>query len=222
MVLPFDHIYFISLPKSAQRRTLLKKEFEKVGGITDKKGIEPEYHIASTGSNPPHQVDDSIKRKNGRQRTSTSEIGCFASHREVWKKFLQSDFETCLIFEDDVRFGSEFKNYFDSWANFPEWDYINFGYISNNKSILNDLTVVKIEPFKLLFTGSGMWLTHAYAINRVAAQTFLDGTQVQFGGLDWQLTGLQKPIRSYGFQGNRFIHQQIPNFSFPSLIKHTQ
>lgn len=222
MVLPFDKIYYISLQKSVQRRKLLQDEFDKFDGIFDKFEDEPEWILANNGSQVSHHIDNSIKSQNGKSRTSQSEIGCFASHRNVWQKFLHSENQTCLILEDDARFGPDFKENFESWNLFPEWDYVNFGYISNNKSILNSLERVKINPFKLLFKGSGMWLTHAYAINRKAAETFLSGTQVQFGGLDWQLTGLQDPLQSYGFQGNRFITQAKPTFSFPSLIKHTQ
>jgi hypothetical protein len=63
-----------------------------------------------------------------------------------------------------------------------------------------------------------MWLTHAYAINRHAAEVFLANTEVQYGGIDWQLTGIQNKVKSYGFSGNAVISQA----KIPSQIIHTQ
>ena len=36
------------------------------------------------------------------------EMGCYLSHREIWKSFLASDDELCLVLEDDVEIGPDF------------------------------------------------------------------------------------------------------------------
>jgi len=222
MVLPFQKIYIISLTKSTNRRTNLFKEFDRVGGVTDINGNGPVIFPANNGRKYSHIVDNSIKKQNRKQPISQGEIGCFASHRQVWSDFMESGLDNCLILEDDIRFGQFAEKVFSNFAKMPDWDYVNFGYISNNKSIKNEFAPVKNESFPLLFGGCGMWLTHAYSVNQMAAKFFYDETQVQTGGIDWQLTGLQDKVKSFGFQGNHVICQAKITLCNPSLIKHTQ
>jgi GR25 family glycosyltransferase involved in LPS biosynthesis len=219
MVLPFDKIYFISLKKSVQRQKRLSAEFDKFG-ITDRNGNRPVMVEADNGQSPPHLVDNSKKVK--RPRTSQSEIGCFASHRKVWKLFSESGLENCLILEDDIRFAPMVHEVFANWDKMPEWDYVNFGFTTNRISIVDTIKNCMIPELKTLCSGSGMWLTHAYSINQMACQIFEENTRVQFGGIDWQLTGIQDKVKSYGFLNKGPIHQEKVTFSFPSTIKHTQ
>ena len=216
MVLPFDKIYFISLEKSSglKRRTALLKQFEDLG-IEN----EPEWVKALDGSNPCHTVDNSFRKaKLRRGSLSMSEIGCFESHRTVWKKFQESGLETCLILEDDALFKDADTV---SRINFlpVEWDLIHFGFIRNKASIVDSLKTVRTENFKGLWQGSGMWLSHAYAINQTACKTLLQETETQIGGLDWQWTGIQGRFKSLGFMPGLIIQQPISKF--PSQIHHT-
>jgi GR25 family glycosyltransferase involved in LPS biosynthesis len=222
MVLPFQKIYIISLQKSTNRRSTLFREFDRIGGVTDINGNAPVIFPANNGIKYGHQVDNSIKKQNRKNPISQGEIGCFASHRQVWSDFMESGLDNCMIMEDDIRFGQFAEKVFSNFDKFPDWDYVNFGYISNNKSIKNDLKSIKHESFPLLFSGCGMWLTHAYSINQLAAKIFYDFTQTQTGGIDWQLTGIQDQIKSFGFQGNHVVRQAVVTLCNPSLIKHTQ
>ena len=221
VLLPFDIIYFISLPKAIHRRKLLQKEFDK-HSIKDKFGNDPVWVSASNGNNPAHFIDNSIKRQNRKSATSQSEIGCFASHRAVWNLFKESGLETCLVLEDDVRFAPMASDVFANWDKMPEWDYVHFGFTTNKKSIIDTLELCHIPELKTLNKGSGMWLTHAYSINQFAASVFEENTRIQYGGIDWQLTGIQSKVKSYGFLNKGPIHQERVTFSFPSTIKHTQ
>ena len=220
LTLPVDSIYCITLAaRGFGRRKLIEKHLAEVGGMQDRNKKPLHYVYGINGSDADHRVDNSVKMANRRGMMSAGEIGCFASHRIVWKLFLETKAETCLVLEDDFRFGQKAEQFFSLWNRFPkDWDYVNFGYITNTKSIHNDLTRVHVEPFINLFTGCGMWLTHAYAINRHAAEVFLANTEVQYGGIDWQLTGIQNKVKSYGFSGNAVISQA----KIPSQIIHTQ
>ena len=221
MVLPFDIIYYISLDRSIQRRKLLLKEFEK-HSITDKNSNPPVWISASNGQNISHAIDNSVKRNNRKSVISQSEIGCFASHRKVWDQFSKSGLTNCLILEDDARFAPFLKDVLANWHLMPEWDYVNFSFITNRMSIVDTIQNCHISELKTLCSGSGMWLTHAYSINQYAAEMFEQYTRVQTGGIDWQLTGVQDKIKSYGFLNNGPIFQQRATFTFPSTIKHTQ
>ncbi len=116
MVLPFDQIYIISLKKSTNRRKHLFEEFNRIGGVLTKSGQIPTIVDANNGCKYSHYVDNSTKRINRKQNISQGEIGCFASHRAVWMQFLESDAETCLILEDDVRFGMNFQHLIEQSA----------------------------------------------------------------------------------------------------------
>jgi GR25 family glycosyltransferase involved in LPS biosynthesis len=220
MVLPFDKIYFISLTKSSglKRRILLNEQFEKLS-ITDKSGNKPEWIIAENGMVVSHSIDNLFRKKNLRKGSvSLSEVGCFSSHRKTWLKFLESGLENCLILEDDALFGD--LSIFDKWQQFPEWDFINFGFIKNRASIVDNLELIIKSQFHGLWKGSGMWLTHAYAINQTACKILLKETETQTGGLDCQLTGIQPMFKSFGFMPSRISQQPLK--TAPSQIHHTQ
>jgi glycosyl transferase family 25 len=222
MVAPFNKIYIITLKRAVARQRKYVRHMESLGGLVDKNGNPPEIVFGSTGSEISHQVDNSIKLKNRLSPVSQGEIGCYASHRTVYQKFIQSQLETCLILEDDFRFESLAKEVFQNWDQMPAWDYVNFGFCTNQKSIVSTLKLAEERPWKNLYQGSGMWLTHAYAINQNAAQLFLEGTEIQQGGIDWQLTGIQYKLKSYGFTNPSIIRQEKVSMSNPSFIRHTQ
>lgn len=177
---------------------------------------------ANNGIGYSHTVDNSLKRTNRRGPTSQSEIGCFASHRAAWSLFSGSGHSTCLILEDDVRFAPSISEVLKNLDKVPDWDFLHFGFTTNKISIVDTIKNCMIPELRTLCSGSGMWLTHAYAINQTAATVFEEGTRTQYGGLDWQLTGLQDKIRSYGFLNKGPIFQEPVKFTFPSQIKHTQ
>jgi GR25 family glycosyltransferase involved in LPS biosynthesis len=219
MVLPFDKIYFISLNKSSglKRRKLLIEQFDRLE-IKDKNGTKPEWIIADDGSNPSHFIDNSYRKKNLRRgAVSISEVGCFSSHRKVWHKVLESGLENCLILEDDALFSD--LSIFENWDKMPDWDFVNFGFIRNKASILDSIELLRNSDFRGLWSGSGMWLTHAYCINQKACQTLLKETQTQIGGLDWQLTGIQSKFKTYGFMPGKITQQPLK--VAPSQIHHT-
>ncbi len=216
MVLPFDKIYFISLDKASglKRRTALLKQFEDLG-IEN----QPEWIKASDGQIPSHHIDNSFRKKNLRRgAVSSSEVGCFESHRKAWQLFKESGLQTCLILEDDALFKDAETV---SRSNFlpQEWDLLHFGFIRNKASIVEKLELVYTENFRGVWSGSGMWLTHAYAINQTACQIMLQETTIQTGGLDWQWTGFQHKFRTLGFMPGIIIQQPISKF--PSQIHHT-
>ena len=104
-------------------------------------------------------------------------------------------------------------------------DVCNRIYIARNiamsqDSIVDNLELIIKSQFHGLWQGSGMWLTHAYAINQKACKILLEETQVQTGGLDWQLTGIQSKFQSFGFMPSRITQQPLKKA--PSQIHHTQ
>lgn len=220
LVLPFDQIYIISLKKSIKRRKKLAEHLQTFGGIFTNSEEPPIYFDANDGNHILHSVDNSERLKNRRGRISKSEAGCFASHLAIWNEFLNSDNETILILEDDVRITDRIYPFLSHFSSMPHWDYINFGHITIEQNLKSDLKFIG-HPSGLLYSGHGMWLTHAYAINKKAARVFIENCQTQFGSVDYQIAILQKFLKSYGYSPPIFKQEKV-SFTFPSTIYHLQ
>jgi len=197
---PVDAIYFISLPRAVQRRKKLLSHFTEIG-LTDSLGNQPELVIASDGNYITHRVDNSLKKANKRCSMSMGEIGCCASHREVWQKMLDNGNEYALVLEDDARFDVQKTNQLvTNWNRLPEFDFLHLGW--NYYAGYGEQTIEPVECIEglQLWKGNHMWLTHGYIVNRKAAQLFLEHTYIQNNGLDAMTAWIQDLMLSYGFQ----------------------
>lgn len=221
MRFPVDAIYYISLPKAAQRRKRLLNHFTEIG-LTDKFGNEPEWQIASDGNHVSHQVDNRLKRANKRSNMSLGEIGCCASHRAVWQYVLDRGNEYALILEDDARFDVNKANLLlDNWDKLPAFDFLHLGW-----EYYRGWGEQTIEPVDCidgleLWKGNHMWLTHAYIINQEAAQLLLDNTEVQTNGLDAMTAWIQDHMESYGFRPHVVYQDPTLQGHQRSQIHHT-
>ena len=221
MRFPVDAIYFISLPKAAQRRKKLLSHFTDIN-LTDKFGNEPTWQIASDGNHVSHLVDNRLKKLKKRSNLSLSEIGCCASHREVWKKMLDKGQQLIMILEDDSRFDIDKANLLlDSWDKLPEFDFLHLGwnyYAGYGKQTIEPVDCIEgLELWK----GNQMWLTHGYIINQEAAQLLLDNTNVQTNGLDAMTAWIQDHMESYGFRPHVVFQAKDLQGHQRSQIHHT-
>jgi hypothetical protein len=217
--LPVDAIYFISLKKASQRRSRL---IQHINGVTDRHGNAPVWHLANDGNNPGHVVDNRLKRSKNRPNLSLGEIGCCASHREVWTKIVQRGNEKALILEDDARFDiDKLINLVTNWDKLPEFDFLHLGweYYAGYKPQI----IVKYEIPELpnLWKGDGMWLTHAYIITNHCALDWLTKTQVQNNGLDAMTADMQSDCMAYGFKPSIAYQERSTSGMLRSQIHHT-
>ncbi len=220
MKLPVDHIYFISLKKATVRRNKLIEYLDSIR-LTDQHGEKAEWHLANTGNIITHWVDNSVKKSLNRPSMSISEIGCCASHREVWYKIVQNGHQSALILEDDARFEFEMlKNLINNWDKLPEFDFLHLGwnYYAGYKP--QTIEAVDIPELPGLWKGDGMWLTHAYIITNELALDWLDRTYRQTNGLDAMTADMQSDCRAYGFKPH-IAGQEFRGAGMKSQIRHT-
>lgn len=102
---------------------------------------------------------DPWPRTSDEQLKGLGAVGCYLSHVQVWKEFLESDATTALILEDDLDpkhaphigllVGQMLKS---------EWDIGLLGWVGTT-----------YDPYK------GFIGAHAYLLNRHAAQTLVNG-----------------------------------------------
>jgi glycosyl transferase family 25 len=100
-------------------------------------------------------------------------IGCSLSHFNSWKRFLESDNEFAVIFEDDVDFDpNTLKNIIAKLQqNKDLWDIVTFE-ISHNGTPLT-LRILDGTPHKLSVYLTEISHTGAYILNRNAAQKLI-------------------------------------------------
>lgn len=97
-----DHVYCINLESSTERKQSMEKQFESVG-------LDVEFFKACDGK--------SIG-KNGK-------FGCSQSHFWIYKDIIEKGYTNALIFEDDVKLSSNFKEEIDNLPEPPEnWDLL--------------------------------------------------------------------------------------------------
>ena len=219
--LPVDCIYFISLQKAGVRRAKLIQHLNQLG-ITDKHGTPALWHVANDGNKVGHRIDNSIKKANKRQNISISEIGCFASHREVWHRQVDEGKEMVMVLEDDARFNQAMLiELVTNWNRLPQFDFLHLGweYYAGYKE--QTIERVEIEGLPDLWKGDGMWLTHAYILTLEAAEFLLERTKVQSNGLDAMTADIQSDMEAYGFKPSIAYQEKNTSGMMRSQISHT-
>lgn len=110
------------------------------------------------------------------------EMGCYLSHRQVWRDFLAGADEVCLVLEDDVNVHPDFAEVVGSlYEARRDWEFVRlFG-------------VFKRETFPVRHLVGGHYLvdylkqpngTQGYLVNRQAAQRLLDYTGSMWHAID--------------------------------------
>jgi GR25 family glycosyltransferase involved in LPS biosynthesis len=219
--LPVDAIYFISLKKAAVRRKKLLKYFEEIN-LTDKHGNAPHWHIANDGNKVDHAVSNAVKKAYKRPNMSISEIGCCASHREVWHKQVNDGHELVLVLEDDVRFDiTKLNRLASEWDKLPYFEFLHLGweyYKGYKEQIIEPVEIYELPD---LWKGDGMWLTHAYITSKWGAEYLLERTKVQTNGLDAMTADIQSELESYGFRPHIAYQERATSGMMRSQISHT-
>ena len=158
------NIFFINDVQNFQRREHIKKECNKIG-------IEPYFFGAVMGKN---LSDEELREVTCSDWYLTrGEIGCVMSHKKVLEKFLETDEESVIIFEDDVCFAKELTksileklNLFVAKTKAPSILALYTSEIVYEPCVnLDDITIYSTPRFMR---------SHAYIINRSAAQHVID------------------------------------------------
>jgi GR25 family glycosyltransferase involved in LPS biosynthesis len=127
--------YVINLNTRPDRLHNVIKRFNSIGE-------EFERVEAITGDSQLEHYEKFIAPKNV--------VANWKSHLECYRKFLESDADVCLIFEDDVEFTGQFKNFLNQLRKQEHFDFdiFQFGYLGS-KSNFNPF-----RKFKDVFTHS--------------------------------------------------------------------
>jgi GR25 family glycosyltransferase involved in LPS biosynthesis len=128
-------------------------------------------------------------------------VANWKSHLECYRKFLESDADVCLIFEDDVEFTGQFRHFLNQLRKqeYFDFDVFQFGYLGSK------LKFSTFRKFKDVFTYSIFKYMHSVLqlILQNKPSKVLDKLSKIVGGLSYRID------QSNAFQLNGAI---IPGF----------
>ncbi|MFM8575177.1 MAG: glycosyltransferase family 25 protein [Limnohabitans sp.] len=115
---------------------------------------------------------DSFRRKHGKMPLP-GELGCYLSHVQAMRSFLDTDKDFVLIMEDDLRIGPDLPAVVDALlAQASQWDMVMLsGIHSASKLPLRTLTgKYRLAVSLIRYAGAS-----CYLVNRHAATVYVDG-----------------------------------------------
>lgn len=160
------HVYLLNLDKSTDRLASIKPLIESLG--------YPYTRIPAVyGKELSQEYRDSVTNPTKYKLLMHNEIGagtigCYLSHINIWKKFLQSKHSYALIFEDDVEFEpNKLRKLIDLlMLQSQEWDLVN---IDVNRHGFAKPVMQLSGLFRLVKFRVRVGNTSCYLINRKAA-----------------------------------------------------
>ena len=197
----FKHKFVINLDRRKDRREQYEAEFEK-------HGIKNVERISAVDGNLIDIVSPINK----------GEIGVMRSHKNIYKYCLENNIDQCLIFEDDVQFFPDVKNFKSWYAEVPEdWQIIYLG----GNHLCSPLQQVSERVYKTVYSLT----THAYAIKKDMMQFVLNISNEEQHPIDVYLGNATRHFPSYAFvpvlavQRDSFsdIQQQQNDYKFLHL-----
>ncbi len=129
---------------------------------------------------------------------NNAEIGCFLSHRAIYKKIKENGWKKTLIFEDDCEFPEGFiKTFEDFHSKSPEYDMLYLGQWNYDKGVIEgETSALKEKLFDIdsrsLYRAERCWLTHAYIVDISIIDTLLDNTKNFYASVDCVLADIQE------------------------------
>src|SRR5215813_8278562 len=89
----------ISLKSAIARRALMQQQFDKLGlDVEFFAAIQPASDLSDVSA-----YDAATRMRRYGRPMSRGEVGCFLSHREVWKQLVASDLHAMCVMEDDIQ-----------------------------------------------------------------------------------------------------------------------
>lgn len=163
-------IYILNMARSIDRRERIN---ELLSGI----GLEFEFFSAIDGRVTEIQGYDNKRRMKEKGHSLTpGEMGCFASHRALWKKCVSLQ-ENILILEDDIDLSDSFMRFFENADTLAsQYEYIRLGRGPLKKQPMFGAyySIDKCnEYYSLVKYLRGPSCCHGYIISPVAAERFL-------------------------------------------------
>jgi glycosyl transferase family 25 len=173
-------VYVISLKGARERRSQIESQMTSIG-------LDFEFFDGISGSRSARYVA-SIREEefllNTGRRVTAGEVGCYASHRCLWKRCVDED-APILIMEDDVRLVADiFHSALEQTADLIErYGFIRLQEEGQRRPIRKHL-VQRTPGFDVYFCASYPYGAACYAISPEAARVFAQASRILTGPVD--------------------------------------
>jgi glycosyl transferase, family 25 len=169
----------ISLARAHERRALMKRQFEKQGiKVQFFDGIEPTGPLDCI-----ENYDEARRVRLHGVPLTHGEVGCFLSHREVWRNLVASGGSACCVMEDDIVLRDGFRAAVEElFATRAHWDMVRLMGIVKTRPRIP--TAVLASGMKLMWMKRHPDGTQCYVITREAAIRMLENTDRFFNAVD--------------------------------------
>ena len=136
------HSFIINLPKEKTRHNFMKKQMKK---------LDLEYSFISAVMVSNLNEDDYIKGGMGWQRPlRKTELACFLSHREAWKRAANSNTHS-LILEDDAVLSPSTKDIIHDIIVSLKFDFLCLETRFHRKKLIGPVQLTKKSKFARLY-----------------------------------------------------------------------
>ena len=178
--------YIINLSKDHERRESVLKETGKYSCL-EVEMVKAVYGKELTDEEKGRLFDTNNYTRRYRRLVLPGEVGCVLSHRECYKRLLESDREFALVLEDDARFINDVftENFLKSVMDFMNGDtplvlllHADFETMGKGSSFCGDYFVYPVY--------SALFAT-AYLLNKRAAGLLLQARSPYWVADDWLL-----------------------------------
>jgi len=135
------------------------------------------------------------------------EMGCYLSHREVWKAFLASDEELCLVLEDDVEIRPDFADVVTALCNNrQDWEFVRLTGVFARTAFPLRRLVGEHFLVDYLEQPNG---TQGYLLNRNAARRLLAYTERMAHAIDMAIDHeWEHGVNIMGVKPGPIVHQE--------------
>lgn len=174
-------VWLINLPQNRDRLEKMAAQFDELG--------LPWRHFEAVNGRERfdeliQQADPAAYAKNMGSPILPGKLGVYASHRGVWKDFLDTSCEYALIFEDDVVLHEDFLEAVEAALRASaHWDIVRFNCVRAKIPVTQgNVGKWRLNAYIGPFTGNA-----AYLIRKEVASKLLHGIGPQTRALDHEL-----------------------------------
>jgi GR25 family glycosyltransferase involved in LPS biosynthesis len=210
-------IFVINLKHRSDKLEIIKKQLDKLK-IFEYTVVDAVYGESLSDDHIKEYADIEVFNNilDGRNLTK-SEIGCSASHNEIYKKIVAENYSHAIVFEDDVIIKNIFVKILRQLKSGDlgfRFDFLLLGYFgpgtSTARTAFIDTNFVKttiLEFSESAREENGIWGTHAYVISNCGAKKMLAiNDKVRFrADMPWNV--FVKGIKLYA-TGYKFANQR--------------
>ena len=186
--------YIVNLKSSLERRLYIKRLLQGYPSIQIE-WIEAVDGRKLSNEKKEQLFDISQFQRHYLKEPRAGEIGCTLSHQQCYHTLLKSTEKSVLVFEDDIVLNANIEELIPEIEKFLNVDeprvllLSGWFWYKSKDNFNNEINVCKV------FDG---YLTHAYALNREAAELLID-IKPYFLADAWELF-IKKGVKIYGLQ----------------------